>query len=285
MILSIIMTSYNRENLIATSIESVLNSTFNNFELLIVDDCSTDRTVEIAKSYEKKDKRVKIVVNSKNLGDYPNRNRALKIACAEYIMFVDSDDILYPQSVESIMRFMIPHPEIQFGIGTPGALNFNSPPRIYNSEEMIISHFFIQPKLVVGPGGMIAKKTFYNLIGGFPTKYGPANDMYFSLIAASKAAVVVFPFEFVFYRRHEGQQINNYFGYLFNNYCYLRDALKELDLPLSTSQKKWIELKNKRRFSVNIIKYFLKTFNFSKTFKAIHLAKFSLKDAMQGVFH
>ena len=64
-VVSVLMTSYNRQDFIAEAIESVLNSTLKNFELIIVDDCSTDKTVDIAKSYEASDNRVKVYVNGK----------------------------------------------------------------------------------------------------------------------------------------------------------------------------------------------------------------------------
>ena len=75
-LVSVLMTSYNREKYITEAMESVLNSTYANFELIIVDDGSTDKTVAIANEYEKKDKRVKVHTNEKNLGQFQNRNKA-----------------------------------------------------------------------------------------------------------------------------------------------------------------------------------------------------------------
>ncbi len=75
-LISILMTAYNREHYITEAIESVLASTYQNWELIIVDDGSKDDTVSIAKSYAAEDARIKVHVNEKNLGDYPNRNRA-----------------------------------------------------------------------------------------------------------------------------------------------------------------------------------------------------------------
>ena len=74
-LVSVLMTSFNREKYIAEAIESVLASTYKDFELIIVDDCSKDNTVGIAKKYEELDSRVKVYINEVNLGDYPNRNK------------------------------------------------------------------------------------------------------------------------------------------------------------------------------------------------------------------
>ncbi|MBN8834489.1 MAG: glycosyltransferase family 2 protein [Sphingobacteriales bacterium] len=73
-LVSVLMTAYNRQPFIAEAIESVIASTYQNWELIIVDDCSNDDTVSIAKSYLLKDNRIQVFENKKNLGDYPNRN-------------------------------------------------------------------------------------------------------------------------------------------------------------------------------------------------------------------
>ena len=73
---SVLMTSYNRQDYIAAAIESVLASSLENFELIIVDDRSSDDTLSIARKYEQRDARIKVYLNEKNLGDYPNRNKA-----------------------------------------------------------------------------------------------------------------------------------------------------------------------------------------------------------------
>ena len=86
-LVSVLMTSFNRDKYIAEAIDSVLASTYQNWELIIVDDCSKDKTVEIAKSYEAKDNRIKVYVNKKNLGDYPNRNKAASYAKGKYIKY------------------------------------------------------------------------------------------------------------------------------------------------------------------------------------------------------
>lgn len=280
-LVSVLMTAYNREKYVAEAIESVLKSTYTNFELIIVDDCSTDKTVEIARSYEAKDKRVKVYVNEKNLGDYPNRNRAASYAKGEYILYVDSDDKLFPDAIQRLISSMLQFNKAEFGMCY---LYESGAPFELESKEAIKRHFFKRPFLMVGPGGTIIKKSFFERLGGYPTKYGPANDMYFNLKAASQTNIILLPFEFVFYRRHNGQQINNNFSYLHNNYSYLRDALSELNLGLTKKEIEWLCNKNKRRFTFNIFKYFFRTFNLKKTFLAIRLAGFTFRDAMIGIF-
>ena len=77
---SILTTVYNRDKYLAACIDSVLASSYQDWELIIVDDVSSDGSVSIALAYEQKDARIKVYVNDKNLGDYPNRNKAASYA-------------------------------------------------------------------------------------------------------------------------------------------------------------------------------------------------------------
>jgi glycosyltransferase involved in cell wall biosynthesis len=281
-LVSVLMTAYNREHYIAEAIESVLVSTYKNIELIIVDDCSKDNTVEIIQAYVAKDSRIRFFQNEINLNDYPNRNRAASYAKGEFIMYVDSDDTIFPNGIEQCVRIMEQYPQSGFGI-TAARLNLQQA-ILLSSETAIRNHFFKQPFLTVGPGGTIQRKSFFDQIMQYPVKYGPANDMYHHLKAASNSPVVLLPFEFIYYRLHEGQEINNKYSYLYNNYNYLRDATKELQLPLTTTEKNWILKKNKRRFLTNILVYFTTTFHLKKTCGAIHAADFTFRDAFEGIF-
>src|SRR5262249_14421824 len=95
-IVSVLMTAYNRASFIAPAIESVLAQTFADFELVIVDDCSTDDTPDIARRYARLDSRVRVLINERNLGDYGNRNHAAALGRGQFLKFHDSDDMMYP---------------------------------------------------------------------------------------------------------------------------------------------------------------------------------------------
>ena len=103
-LVSIIMPSYNTAEYIAESIESVLNQTYENWELIIVDDCSTDNTDEIVQQFD--DERIKYHKNKKNSGAAVSRNRALKLARGKWIAFLDSDDLWLPEKLEMQINFM-----------------------------------------------------------------------------------------------------------------------------------------------------------------------------------
>ena len=78
--ISVLVTVYNREAYLAETLRSILNSTFQDFEIVVVDDCSSDRSVDIARQFASKDNRIVVHVNKKNLGDYHNRNKAASLA-------------------------------------------------------------------------------------------------------------------------------------------------------------------------------------------------------------
>ena len=103
-LVSIIMPSWNTGKFIAESIESVLAQTYKNWELLIVDDCSTDNTDEVIASF--KDTRIKYFKNEKNSGAALTRNRAMREAQGEWIAFLDSDDLWAPNKLEKQLGFM-----------------------------------------------------------------------------------------------------------------------------------------------------------------------------------
>ncbi len=103
---SIVMPSYNSERFIAESIRSVIAQTCDNWELIIVDDCSSDMTVEVAQSFAKADSRIKVLVNEMNSGAAQSRNRALREARGEWIAFLDSDDLWDREKLRLQLGFM-----------------------------------------------------------------------------------------------------------------------------------------------------------------------------------
>ena len=104
-LVSIIMPSYNTANYIVESIKSVLAQTYTNWELIIVDDCSTDNTDEIVQPFLS-DERIKYFKNEKNSGAPVSRNKALREAKGQWVAFLDSDDLWFPEKLERQIAFM-----------------------------------------------------------------------------------------------------------------------------------------------------------------------------------
>ncbi|MFD1639777.1 glycosyltransferase [Evansella tamaricis] len=109
---SIIIPAYNGEELLRTSIESMLNQTWKNIEILVVDDCSNDGTINIIKEYESRDQRIKLIRTGINGGAYVARNHALKVASGEFVTINDADDWSHPRKIEVQVKHLISNPKV-----------------------------------------------------------------------------------------------------------------------------------------------------------------------------
>lgn len=108
-LVSIIMPAYNTREFIGETIDSVLKQTYSNWELIIVDDCSTDNTEEIVNKYKVKDSRIKLHKQATNQGAALARNKALSLSNGYFAAFLDSDDIWFPDKLKVQINFMEKH--------------------------------------------------------------------------------------------------------------------------------------------------------------------------------
>ena len=99
---SIIIPMFNSERFIGECIESILQQTFEDFELIIINDCSTDRSGQIAQNYT--DPRVKVIHRQQNFGECASRNFGINIAKGKYIYFIDADDLILPHTLENLVN-------------------------------------------------------------------------------------------------------------------------------------------------------------------------------------
>lgn len=105
-LVSIIMPAYNCADYIVESIRSVQSQTYRNWELIIADDKSTDGTVDIVRVMAEDDNRIRLLETDRNLGPAAARNRAMDVANGNYIAFLDSDDVWYPDKLQKQLDFM-----------------------------------------------------------------------------------------------------------------------------------------------------------------------------------
>jgi len=103
-LVSIITPSYNSEKFIAETIASVQNQTYQNWEMIIVDDCSKDKTVEIVEEIIKSDKRIKLARLEKNSGPAIARNKGIQAVSGKFMTFLDADDIWFPDFIENSIK-------------------------------------------------------------------------------------------------------------------------------------------------------------------------------------
>ncbi|HWK05467.1 MAG TPA: glycosyltransferase family 2 protein [Puia sp.] len=230
-LVSVLMTAYNREKFIAEAIESVLESSFTDLELIIVDDGSSDSTVSIAQSYAGKDSRVKVYINESNLGDYPNRNRAASYARGKYLKYLDSDDLLYRHGLAAFVDFMEGDQEVAMGISYRKNLTHRPFPVIMGPRESLRYHFFTEGFLDCAPTGTIIRRDCFEKLGRFSGKR-MIGDLEFGLKTAIHYKVMILPPALAFWRNHGDQEV--FIGINDNLYPALSEAvLKEQFTGLS----------------------------------------------------
>ncbi|NTW25630.1 MAG: glycosyltransferase family 2 protein [Lentimicrobium sp.] len=183
-------------------------STYENFELIVVDDQSKDRSLEIAESYAKKDPRVKVIRNEKNLGDYPNRNKAASLASGKYLKYVDADDLIYPTGLEVMVSGMEKFPEAGYGLSTMPADKLRPYPFMLSQEEAYKYHYFGPMLFHRAPLSSIIKKDVFESVGGFSgRRYLGDFEMWHLL--SSRYPVVLMAQGVIWYREHEEQEMQN----------------------------------------------------------------------------
>ncbi len=156
---SVVMPSYNREDLLPRVIDSILNQTMTDFEFIIVDDASTDKSIQILKDYQKKDKRIKIIQLEKNQGVAGARQVGTDAARGKYIAIMDSDDLALPLFLETAVKFLEQNKETTILKLQPGYHNHTEDPikDMYTIPSSIHHTLF---KSSIGNVGVIFRRSF-----------------------------------------------------------------------------------------------------------------------------
>jgi glycosyltransferase involved in cell wall biosynthesis len=136
---TVITVTYNSSQFVRDAIESVLASTFTDFELIIGDDCSTDNTWEIINEYD--DSRIVKYRNETNLREYPNRNKALNLARGEWVIFIDGDDLIFEHGLQIFHHYLIKFPNVKMLIQKEYTNNVIYPVLMTNLEYLRNEYF------------------------------------------------------------------------------------------------------------------------------------------------
>lgn len=224
-LVSVIMPSFNTAEYISDSIKSVQSQTYQNWELLIVDDCSSDNTDKVVEPFLD-DRRVKYIKNEKNSGAAVSRNRALREAKGRWIAFLDSDDLWVSQKLEKQIRFMKKN-DYHFSYTVYSEIDENGRPNGVT---------------VTGPR-RITKTGFYNycwpgcltvmydkeMVGGIQVADIRKNNDYAMWLRVSRFAdCYLYPESLAFYRRRSGSISNHSIVTLIKwHYILYREAEKE----------------------------------------------------------
>jgi glycosyltransferase involved in cell wall biosynthesis len=203
---SILVTVFNREAYLRETLTTILASSVVDFEVIVVDDCSSDNSAAIARSFAKCDSRVRVHINSRNLGDYANRNCAASLATGKYLKYLDADDLIYRHSLATMVDAMEQFPDAALALSC-NLIDPDEPyPRLYSPREFFRQHCFGMSPLGVGPSAAIIRRECFEAVGGFSGRQF-VGDTELWMKLAERWPIVTLPPALVWWRKHEGQQM------------------------------------------------------------------------------
>ncbi len=161
--LSVVMSCYNAQGTVQKAIDSIVNQSFTEFEFIIIDDASSDNTLEILSQYQKQDKRITILTNKSNQGLSYSLNRGIQQARTPIIARMDADDISYSSRLQLQYDFMQDHPEVDIlGTAVRYVDKSNKPVKTMSlpTEDRDIKKRVFRKTLVFHPTVMIRKEVY-----------------------------------------------------------------------------------------------------------------------------
>jgi glycosyltransferase involved in cell wall biosynthesis len=200
MLVSVLMPVYNGENYLSEAVESILNQTFRDFELIIIDDGSTDRTAEILAEYERRDMRVRLYSQARK-GLIATLNRGIELSRGRYIARMDADDVSYPTRLEKQVAFL----EAHLNVGVCGTWRVITGGRVIRTpvQDGVIRSYLIFDTLLARPTVMMRKTLFETGIR-YPA-YEHAEDFGLWVQLADHTHFANLPEVLLYYRSHPGQ--------------------------------------------------------------------------------
>lgn len=180
-LVSVVVPVFNAERIIKKSIESILSQTLKDFELIIVNDASIDKTSEIVSSYAKKDKRIRLINNDHNLKIAHSLNIGVSSTKAEFVARMDADDIALPQRLETQYLFLKTHPKVAI-VGTNISIVDENEKTIwkreYPTQSKDLKKIMLRYSPFAHPTVMFRKKIFQKF-GGYDPQMIPCEDIDF----------------------------------------------------------------------------------------------------------
>ena len=162
---SIVMSCYNAESTLQRAVNSILDQTFTDFELIIIDDASSDQTSEILNQYALNDTRIQLVTNEKNQGLSYSLNKGIKIAQSQIIARMDADDYAYPDRILKQYEFLLTHKKVDI-LGS-AVRYLNEDGEVFKSLTLPTTHEHIvhrifKKTIVFHPTIMLRKQVYEN---------------------------------------------------------------------------------------------------------------------------
>lgn len=179
-VISCILTTYNRSQFLKRSIDSIVNQTYTNLEILIIDDCSSENIKKIINLYN--DKRIKYIRHNINKGLAHSRNTGMKNSTGDYFAFLDDDDEWLPNKIADQLKIFQNSKLKNLGMVTCGIRRIKGKKKIEYKEILrgnLFYEFLIEQPLVGNGSCVLIKSEVYRKYGGFDTKYKRGIDGYF----------------------------------------------------------------------------------------------------------
>jgi glycosyltransferase involved in cell wall biosynthesis len=283
---SILVTVYNREAFLRATLESILASSFGDFEVLVVDDCSKDNSLKIAHEIAHTDSRIKVHANEKNLGDYGNRMRAASLACGTYLKYVDSDDLLYSHSLGVMLDAMDRDTTVALALSHSLPEDEQPYPWFLSPSESYFKHFLGRGCFGCGPTGAIIRRSAFEVIGGFRKEWGVLSDIDLWLRLGARYAVALLPPGLIWWRRHDGQEFSSYSAnltYLQRGYELSIKALQDSMCPLTLKEKGDAIFRMRQNYARRLISLATKGQSPRKAWQLLRTSNLSLLDLANGL--
>ena len=250
--IDILLATYNGEDYIKEQLDSIINQTYTNIQILINDDCSTDTTKEILQEYEQKDSRIKVKYNSKNIGYKKNFEELLKRVEHKYFMLSDQDDYWLPEKVEkSLKKIEKENADLVFTDLqvvnenlkeiTPSLvkyMNFKKNIKKYNDYRLVFLRNCVTGCTI------ISKKELIQKYIPIPQEYPMVHDWWIALIISQQGKLSFLDEPTIKYRQHGDNQLGIY-G--MKNYIQDFDEYREKYINLKIAQFK-IYIENEQAF-------------------------------------
>ena len=203
---SVIMPVYNGARFIKDSILSILNQTYTDWELIIVNDGSTDKTADIIDKYARSEPRIRVFHLDKNQGVSAASNFAVEQSTGEYITRLDSDDIAFPERLQVQVDFMDNHPDIDlagsyFKAFHPGGTEFDV---VIPTDSATLAKL-LPTQNQLGHSTVMMRRAIFDKVGGYDTTFTLAEDYEFYLRVLEHGKIANIPQFLVFYRMHPDQ--------------------------------------------------------------------------------
>ncbi len=238
-VVSVVLSTYNRADLLPTAIDSILTQTYDNFELIVINDGSTDDTPKVLKKYQKKDPRLIVLTNEENKGLVFSLNRGIEAARGKYIARMDDDDVSIPERFQIQVNFLDKHPEItvigsyeswlfsnskiennMMNILSQESLKLSFNPTKEDLTETVIESYFKVP--IFHPSAMIRKEFLNNHNIRYSERFPSAEDTpFWHEIILKGGSIVRYPTFFSL--RGNSEKKKNYHKQQLNSYHHFLD--------------------------------------------------------------